>query len=296
MSLSCLHRTQSHLFFITGTRLWDINGNEYFDFLSAYSAVNQGHCHPKIVKALTDQANTLTLTSRAFHNDCLGEYSLFITNYFGFDRVLPMNTGVEGGETAVKLARKWGYQVKGIPHNKARVLFASNNFWGRTLAAISSSNDPTAFQGFGPYMPGFSTIPFDDLGTLEAEFERDAEHICAFMVEPIQGEAGVVVPEDGYMAKVKELCNKFNILLIADEVQTGLGRTGYRLAIDHDQCKPDIVVLGKVRIPVMLFVPDFLCEVFSQFVSPTSAGSFRRHLSRVCGLGFQRSHVNVETR
>jgi ornithine--oxo-acid transaminase len=283
-------------FFITGTRLWDINGNEYFDFLSAYSAVNQGHCHPKIIKALTDQANTLTLTSRAFHNDCLGDYSQFITSYFGFDRVLPMNTGVEGGETAVKLARKWGYQVKGIPHNKARVLFANNNFWGRTLAAISSSNDPTAFQGFGPYMPGFSTIPFDDLGTLEAEFERDGEHICAFMVEPIQGEAGVVIPEDGYMAKVKELCNKFNILLIADEVQTGLGRTGYRLAIDHDQCKPDIVVLGKVRILVLLFVPDFLCEAFSQFVSPTSVGSFRRCLSRGCGLGFQRSHVNVESR
>jgi ornithine--oxo-acid transaminase len=168
-----------------------------------------------------------------------------------------MNTGVEGGETAVKLARKWGYQVKGIPHNKARVLFANNNFWGRTLAAISSSNDPTAFHGFGPYMPGFFNVPFDDLDTLEAEFERDGEHIAAFMVEPIQGEAGVVVPEDGYMAKVKELCNKFNILLIADEVQTGLGRTGYRLAIDHDQCKPDIVVLGKVCILVLLFAPVF---------------------------------------
>lgn len=231
---------------VIGTRLWDVNGNEYFDFLSAYSAINQGHCHPKIIKALTDQANTLTLTSRAFHNDCLGEYSQFITSYFGYDRVLPMNTGVEGGETAVKLARKWGYQVKGIPHNKARILFANNNFWGRTLAAISSSNDPTAFHEFGPYMPGFSTTPYGDLETLEAEFERDSEHIAAFMVEPIQGEAGVVIPEDGYMAKLKNLCIKFNVLLIADEVQTGLGRTGYRLAVDHDQCKPDIVILGKV--------------------------------------------------
>jgi ornithine--oxo-acid transaminase len=245
-------------FFIIGTRVWDIEGTEYFDFLSAYSAVNQGHCHPKIIKALTDQANTLALTSRAFHNDCLGEYSQFITNYFGYDRVLPMNTGVEGGETAVKLARRWGYDVKGIPHNKARVLFANNNFWGRTLAAISSSNDPTAFHGFGPYMPGFSTIPFNDLDTLEAEFEKDGDHIAAFMVEPIQGEAGVVIPDEGYMTKVKDLCNKFNVLLIADEVQTGLGRTGYRLAVDHDQCKPDMVVLGKVRVLALLFIPDLI--------------------------------------
>mmetsp|Transcript_95544 Transcript_95544/g.275891 ORF Transcript_95544/g.275891 Transcript_95544/m.275891 type:complete len:438 (-) Transcript_95544:44-1357(-) len=227
------------------TKVWDVNGKEYFDFLSAYSAVNQGHCHPKIVGALVDQAQTLTLTSRAFHNDILGEYSEFVTKYFGMDRVLPMNTGVEGGETAVKLARRWGYDVKGIPTNEARVLFANQNFWGRTLAAISSSNDPTAYNGFGPYMPGFSHVPFNDVDALEEEFKKDAEHIAAFMVEPIQGEAGVVVPDDGYMKKVKELCEKYNVLLIADEVQTGLCRTGHRLAIDHDGILPDILVLGK---------------------------------------------------
>lgn len=229
-----------------GTRLLDVDGREYFDFLSAYSAVNQGHCHPKIIGALVEQAQKLTLTSRAFHNDALGEYAEFVTSYFGYDRVLPMNTGVEGGETAIKLARRWGYDVKGIPENQARVIFAGNNFWGRTLAAISSSNDPTAYTGFGPYMPGFSSVEYNDLASLEAEFEKDGANIAAFMVEPIQGEAGVVVPYDGYMTDVKKLCEKHNILLIADEVQTGLGRTGHRLAVDHDGCKPDIVVLGKV--------------------------------------------------
>jgi len=229
----------------SGTKVWDSDGKEYFDFLSAYSALNQGHCHPKIIGALMDQAQTLTLTSRAFHNDALGEYCEFITKYFGMDRVLPMNTGVEGGETAIKLARKWGYQVKGIAPNKARVLFANNNFWGRTLAAVSSSNDPTAFNEFGPYMPGFSSIPYNDLGSLEMEFQKDAENIAAFMVEPIQGEAGVMVPDDGYLKKVKEMCEKYNVLLIADEVQTGLCRTGYRLAVDHDGILPDILVLGK---------------------------------------------------
>mmetsp|Transcript_6591 Transcript_6591/g.19340 ORF Transcript_6591/g.19340 Transcript_6591/m.19340 type:complete len:438 (-) Transcript_6591:237-1550(-) len=228
-----------------GIKVWDVDGKEYFDFLSAYSAVNQGHCHPKIIGALQEQAEKLTLTSRAFYNDSLGEYCEFITQYFGMDRVLPMNTGVEGGETAVKLARRWGYDVKGIPPNKARVLFANQNFWGRTLAAISSSNDPTAYRGFGPYMPGFSHVPFNDLGSLEMEFQQDAEHIAAFMVEPIQGEAGVVVPTDGYMAEVKKLCQKYNVLLIADEVQTGLCRTGHRLAVDHDGVLPDILVLGK---------------------------------------------------
>eukprot|EP00526_Cylindrotheca_closterium_P013070 CAMPEP_0113610950 /NCGR_PEP_ID=MMETSP0017_2-20120614/5297_1 /TAXON_ID=2856 /ORGANISM="Cylindrotheca closterium" /LENGTH=443 /DNA_ID=CAMNT_0000519867 /DNA_START=57 /DNA_END=1388 /DNA_ORIENTATION=- /assembly_acc=CAM_ASM_000147 len=228
-----------------GTKVWDVEGKEYFDFLSAYSAVNQGHCHPKIIGALVEQAQNLTLTSRAFHNDALGEYCEFVTDYFGMDRVLPMNTGVEGGETAVKLARRWGYQVKGIAPNKARVLFANQNFWGRTLAAISSSNDPTAFNHFGPYMPGFSNVPFNDLGSLKMEFEKDAENIAAFMVEPIQGEAGVVVPEDGYMAEVKKMCEEYNVLLIADEVQTGLCRTGYRLACDHDGILPDILVLGK---------------------------------------------------
>jgi len=228
-----------------GTRVWDVDGNKYFDFLSAYSAVNQGHCHPKIIGALVEQAQKITLTSRAFHNDCLGQYVEFMTSYFGYDRILPMNTGVEGGETAIKLARRWAYDVKGVPKNQARVLFAENNFWGRTLAAISSSNDPTAYTGFGPYMPGFSSVRYDNLEELEAEFKKDGDNIAAFMVEPIQGEAGVVLPADGYMSNVKKLCEQYNILMIADEVQTGLGRTGYRLAVDHDNCKPDILVLGK---------------------------------------------------
>ena len=246
-----------------GTKVWDVDGQEYFDFLSAYSAVNQGHCHPKLMAALTEQAQKLTLTSRAFHNDCLGEYSEFITRYFNYDRVLPMNTGVEGGETAVKLARKWGYEVKGIPKNKARVLFASNNFWGRTLAAISSSNDPTAFKNYGPYMPGFSSVPYGDVEILDMELDKDTEHIAAFMVEPIQGEAGVVVPDDGYMREVKKVCEKHNVLLIADEVQTGLGRTGYDLAVQHDECKPDIVVLGKVSRPVLIRIK---CECAVKFL------------------------------
>jgi ornithine--oxo-acid transaminase len=228
-----------------GVKLFDVDGKSYFDFLSAYSAVNQGHCHPKIVKALVDQASKLTLTSRAFHNDTLGEYCEFVTKYFGYDRVLPMNTGVEGGETAIKLARRWGYDVKKIPENKARILFASENFWGRTLAAVSSSSDPTAYTGFGPFMPGFSSVRYNDLDEVRAEFEKDAAHIAAIMIEPIQGEAGVVVPNDGYISGLKKLCEEFNVLLIADEVQTGIGRTGYELAVNHDNCKPDIVVLGK---------------------------------------------------
>ena len=227
------------------TKLVDVDGKEYYDFLSAYSATNQGHCHPKIIQALIDQAQKLTLTSRAFHNDALGEYSKFITEYFGYDRVLPMNTGVEGGETAIKLARRWGYEVKHIPDGQAKVLFAENNFWGRTLAAVSSSTDPTAFQGYGPFMPGFGIIPYNDTEALEAELEKYGDNVAAFMVEPIQGEAGVVVPQDGYMNEVQKICKKYNVLLIADEVQTGLGRCGTRLAVDHDGCKPDILVLGK---------------------------------------------------
>lgn len=242
------------------TKVWDTDGKEYFDFLSAYSAVNQGHCHPKIIGALTEQAEKLTLTSRAFHNDSLGEYCEFVTKYFGMDRVLPMNTGVEGGETAIKLARKWGYQVKGIAPNKARVLFANNNFWGRTLAAVSSSNDPSAFIEFGPYMPGFNSVPYNDLGSLEMEFQKDAENIAAFMVEPIQGEAGVMVPDDGYMKKLKEMCEKYNVLLIADEVQTGLCRTGHRLAVDHDEILPDILILGKALSGGVLPVSAILAK------------------------------------
>ena len=226
-----------------GIYLWDVEGKKYYDFLSAYSAVNQGHCHPKIIKALTDQANQLTLTSRAFHNDILGPYEKFITDFFGYDKVLPMNTGVEGGETANKLARKWGYLKKGIAENKARIIFAKGNFWGRTLAAISSSDDPTSYKGFGPYMPGYDLIPYNDLEALENELKDP--NVCAFMVEPIQGEAGVIVPNDGYLKGVRNLCDKYNVLFIADEVQTGIGRTGKILACDHEDVKPDILILGK---------------------------------------------------
>jgi len=228
-----------------GVHVWDVDGNKYYDFLSAYSAVNQGHCHPKIISALTEQAQTLTLTSRAFHNDQLGKYEQFITEYFGYDRVLPMNTGVEACETAVKLARRWGYDVKGVPHDQARMIFANGNFWGRTIAAISTSDDPTSYGGYGPLLPGFSNVPYNDVDALRAEFERDAANIVAFNVEPIQGEAGVMVPDDGYLREVKALCEKHNVLLICDEVQTGLGRCGTQLACDHDGVKPDIVVMGK---------------------------------------------------
>ena len=226
-----------------GVYLYDVDGKKYFDFLSGYSAVNQGHCHPAIIEALQKQASKLTLTSRAFHNNLLGEYEKYITNYFGYDKVLPMNTGVEGGETAIKLARRWGYNVKGIAENKAKIIFAEGNFWGRTLAAISSSTDPSSFKGFGPYMPGFGLVPYNDLVALE-EALKDKE-VAAFMVEPIQGEAGVVIPDDGYLKAVRDLCNKYNVLFIADEIQTGLARTGKMLACDHENVKPDILILGK---------------------------------------------------
>ena len=226
-----------------GVYLYDVDGKKYFDFLSGYSAVNQGHCHPAIIEALQKQASKLTLTSRAFHNNLLGEYEKYITDYFGYDKVLPMNTGVEGGETAIKLARRWGYNVKGIAENKAKIIFAEGNFWGRTLAAISSSTDPSSFKGFGPYMPGFGIVPYNDLVALE-EALKDKE-VAAFMVEPIQGEAGVVIPDDGYLKAVRDLCNKYNVLFIADEIQTGLARTGKMLACDHENVKPDILILGK---------------------------------------------------
>ncbi len=226
-----------------GVYVWDVNDKKYYDFLSAYSAVNQGHCHPKIIKALNDQASKLTLTSRAFHNDILADYEEYITKLFGYDKVLPMNTGVEGGETANKLARKWGYLKKGIEEDKARIIFAKGNFWGRTLAAISSSDDPSSYKGFGPYMPGYSLIPYNDLEALENELKD--KNVAAFMVEPIQGEAGVVVPDEGYLSGVRELCTQYNVLFIADEVQTGISRTGKMLATDYENARPDILILGK---------------------------------------------------
>ena len=227
-----------------GVHVWDLEGKRYYDFLSAYSAVNQGHCHPRIVKSMIDQASKLTLTSRAFYNSALGVYEKFVTEFFGYDKVLPMNTGVEAGETAVKLTRRWGYKVKGIADNQAKIVFVEGNFWGRTLAAISSSTDPSSFAGFGPYMPGYITVPYNDLQALEAAFQADP-NIAGFMFEPIQGEAGVVVPHEGYLQGVRALCDKYKVLMIADEVQTGLARTGKMLACDHENVKPDILVLGK---------------------------------------------------
>ena len=226
-----------------GVWVWDVEGKKYLDFLSAYSAVNQGHCHPKIVKALTDQAQKLTLTSRAFYNSVLGEYEKYITEYFGYDKVLPMNTGVEGDETAFKLARKWAYAVKGIPENKAKIIFCEGNFHGRTMMAVSASNDPDCKDGYGPYLPGIELIPFNNLPALEKALKD--ENVCAFLVEPIQGEAGVMVPDAGYLTKAYELCKSKNVLFIADEVQTGLCRTGKLLACDHENVRPDVLILGK---------------------------------------------------
>ena len=241
-----------------GIYVWDVEGNRYYDFLSAYSAVNQGHCNERILDSLTSQAHKLTLTSRAFHNNILGEYEKYITKLFGYDKVLPMNTGVEGGETANKLARKWGYIKKGIKENKARIIFARGNFWGRTLAAISSSDDPSSYKGFGPYMPGYDLIAYNDLNALENELKDP--NVCAFMVEPIQGEAGVIVPDPGYLSSVRKICDKYNVLFIADEVQTGIGRTGRLLACDHENVKPDILILGKALSGGVYPVSAVLCN------------------------------------
>lgn len=226
-----------------GVFVWDVEGKKYFDFLSGYSANNFGHCHPKIVSALKEQAGVLHHTSRAFYNDVLGEYAEKITKLFGYDKMLPMNTGVEADDTACKLARKWGYLKKKIPKDQAQIIFCSENFWGRSLAAVSASTDPQSFENYGPFMPGFSCVPYNDLQSLEKALKDPL--VCGFMVEPIQGEAGIVVPHEGYLKGVRELCTKHNVLWIADEIQTGLGRTGKRIAVDHEGVKPDILVLGK---------------------------------------------------
>ncbi|TGK03047.1 ornithine--oxo-acid transaminase [Leptospira langatensis] len=226
-----------------GIFLWDTEDRKYFDFLSAYSAVNQGHCHPRIIDTLKSQAEKLTLTSRAFYNDQLGPMEKFLCETFGFDRMVPMNTGVEAAETSVKLARRWGYQVKKIPKDQAKIVFAAGNFWGRSLGAISASTDDNSRGDFGPFIPGFSIIPFDDLDSLERELKDP--NVAAFMMEPIQGEAGVILPKPGYLQEVRRLCSEHNVLLIFDEVQTGLGRTGKLLAGDHEAVKPDLLVLGK---------------------------------------------------
>ena len=241
-----------------GVYLYDVEGKQYFDFLSGYSAVNQGHCHPAIIKAMTEQASKLTLTSRAFYNNQLGEYELYITQYFGYDKVLPMNTGVEAGETAVKLARRWAYEKKGVAANEAVILFPEGNFWGRTIAAISSSSDPSSYQNFGPFVPGFKQIPYNDIDALEAALQN--KNVAAFMVEPIQGEAGVIVPDNGYLKAAYELCKRHHVLLIADEIQTGLSRTGKLLASDYDDVRPDILMLGKALSGGVMPISAVLCD------------------------------------
>lgn len=241
-----------------GVFVWDVDGKRYYDFLSGYSAVNQGHCHPKIIDTLIEQAQKLTLVSRAFHSDGLGEYAQFITEYFGYSKVLPMNTGVEAVETAIKLCRRWGYEVKGIPENKAKIIVCADNFHGRTSTVISFSSDPSSYRHFGPYTPGFEIIPYNDLDALALALQD--KHVAGFLVEPIQGEAGVVVPDEGYLSKARQYCRDAHVLFIADEIQTGLCRTGRLLACDHEQVRPDILILGKAlsggTMPVSAVLAD----------------------------------------
>ena len=241
-----------------GPYVWDVEGKRYLDFLSGYSAVNQGHCHPRLVNALIEQASKLTLTSRAFHSDKLGVYAEFITQYFGYDKVLPMNTGVEAVETAIKITRKWGYEVKGILDGQAKIVVCAGNFHGRTSTVISFSSDPTARTHFGPYMPGFITIPYNDAAALEEALQDDT--VAGFLVEPIQGEAGVVVPEDGYLAKCKSICEQHRVLFMADEIQTGLARTGKMLACDHEGVRPDVLILGKALSGGLLPISAVLAD------------------------------------
>ncbi len=241
-----------------GIYLYDVEGKQYFDFLSGYSAVNQGHCHPAIIAAMTEQASRLTLTSRAFYNNQLGEYEQFITEYFGYQKVLPMNTGVEAGETAVKLARRWAYEKKGIAPNEAVILFPAGNFWGRTIAAISSSSDPSSYKNFGPFVPGFQQIPYNNISALAEALQN--KNVAAFMVEPIQGEAGVIVPDEGYLKAAYDLCKEHNVLFIADEIQTGLCRTGKLLASEYDNVRPDILMLGKALSGGVMPISAVLCD------------------------------------
>ncbi|MBO7278343.1 MAG: ornithine--oxo-acid transaminase [Bacteroidales bacterium] len=243
-----------------GIYVWDVDGKRYFDFLSAYSAVNQGHCHPKIVKALCDQAQNLCLTSRAFHNDCLGPYEEFATRFFGYDKLLPMNSGAEAVETALKLARRWGYVRKGIPENQAIIVACRGNFHGRTISIVSISTDPDSYSNYGPFTPGFEVIPYNDPAALQEVLERHGDRVAAFLAEPIQGEAGVFVPDDGYLKACYDLCKQHNVLFVADEVQTGIARTGRMLCCDHEGVRPDIVILGKAlsggTLPVSAVLAD----------------------------------------
>lgn len=271
----------------------DLENHRYMDFLSAYSAVNQGHCHPKIIETLIEQAQRVTLTSRAFYNDRLGAYEAYMCSYFGYERLLPMNTGVEAGETAVKLARRWAYRVKGIPENQAQVVFASGNFWGRTMSAISSSTDPSSYLDFGPFMPGFQTIPYNDVQALETALQNP--NVAAFMVEPIQGEAGIIIPDPGYLTQVRKLCSSYNVLFMADEVQTGLGRTGKRLACDHEEVKPDVLILGKALSGGLLPVSAVLSshEIMLQ-IGPGEHGSTFGGNPLACAVAATAIQVLVE--
>lgn len=257
-----------------GVYVWDVEGKQYFDFLSAYSAVNQGHSHPKIVKALTEQAHKLSLTSRAFYNSNLGEYEKKITSLFGFDKVLPMNSGAEAVETAIKLARKWSYEVKGIKDGYAKIIVCENNFHGRTTTIVSFSNDKDAHNNYGPFTPGFLRIPYNDIEALAKVLEDEAEHIAAFLVEPIQGEAGVYVPDEGYLKNASELCKKYNVLFVADEVQTGIARTGKLIACHHENVQPDILILGKALSGGMYPVSAVLAnDNIMQVIHPGQHGS-----------------------
>ncbi len=255
-----------------GVFLYDVDGRRYYDFLSGYSAVNQGHCHPKIITALVEQAQKLTLTSRAFHSNLLGEYEKYITEYFGYDKVLPMNTGVEAVETAIKLSRKWGYEIKGIPENQAKIIVCNENFHGRTINVISFSTDPSAKNNYGPFVSGYVSIPFNDLPALEKAMQD--KNVAAFLFEPIQGEAGVVVPADGYYTGIRDLCNEYNVLMVADEIQSGLARTGKMLACDHENVRPDILILGKALSGGVLPVSAVLCDdAIMMTIKPGEHGS-----------------------
>ncbi|MBK6731748.1 MAG: ornithine--oxo-acid transaminase [Bacteroidetes bacterium] len=276
-----------------GVFVWDVEGNKYFDFLSAYSAVNQGHCHPRIINALTEQAQKLTLSSRAFYNDVLGEYEKYVTNLFGYDKLLPMNTGVEAVETAIKLCRKWAYSVKGVESNQAEIIVLESNFHGRTSGVISFSTDPSSTSNFGPYMPGYIIVPYNDLDALETELKKP--NVAGLLIEPIQGEAGVVVPEDGYLAGAYALCKKHNVLFMADEIQTGLCRTGKMLACDYENIRPDVLILGKALSGGVLPLSAVLADDYIMLcIKPGEHGSTFGGNPLACRVGMEALQVLLD--
>lgn len=278
-----------------GVHVWDVEGKQYFDFLSAYSAVNQGHCHPRLVAAITEQASTLNLTSRAFYNDKLGPFEKFATEYFGYDKLLPMNTGAEGVETAIKICRKWGYEKKGIEANKAKIIVCGENFHGRTVTIISFSSDPDAKGSFGPYTPGFESVPYNDLPALKAALEADSANIAGFLVEPIQGEAGVNVPDDGFLYVAHKLCKEHNVLFIGDEIQTGIARTGRLLACDYDNVRPDILILGKAVSGGMYPVSAVLADnEIMEVIHPGQHGSTYGGNPMACVVAMEALNIVVD--